>query len=333
MNLASRNRRSEDVRIHPIVVTELELGDVQRQIFLADFVETADDATLEDRPKPFDGLSVNCADDVLPTRMIDGDVRKLFVEMLVSDPLVGTEQTDFRGNGLANELGERRGLHILNHASDHVALSAYGTRDDNFTRTASSAAAIPALALVSVLGFAADEGFVHFDDAHEFAEIFIRQPSPDAMAHIPSRAIGAGADHPMDLKRANALFAGQHEVDNPEPCFEGHICVLENRSDRDREPIAIRRTCPALPVERLVVRGVGNLRIAATGTMDALGPPLGPQESLAGVIVGEKRLQLRDGHLRGDLSLLGAGHDGSPCSENHIALKHLPCQVVHNRQN
>ena len=56
MVLASLNRRSEDVRVLPIVIAELELGNIQRHIFAAHFMERADDAALEDRPEAFNGL-------------------------------------------------------------------------------------------------------------------------------------------------------------------------------------------------------------------------------------------------------------------------------------
>ena len=39
MNSASLERRSEYVNVVPIVVSELELVDVQRQVFRADLVE------------------------------------------------------------------------------------------------------------------------------------------------------------------------------------------------------------------------------------------------------------------------------------------------------
>ena len=51
--LASRNRRSEDVRIFSIVVAELKFRDAKRQIFAADFVEASHDAALNQRPKAF----------------------------------------------------------------------------------------------------------------------------------------------------------------------------------------------------------------------------------------------------------------------------------------
>ena len=43
--------RSEDVRVVPVIVSKLELGDIERKILSADLVERADDAALEDAPE------------------------------------------------------------------------------------------------------------------------------------------------------------------------------------------------------------------------------------------------------------------------------------------
>ena len=55
---------SENVRVVPVVVAELELGDVERHVLPAHLVESADGAALEDRPEAFDGVGVDRADNV-----------------------------------------------------------------------------------------------------------------------------------------------------------------------------------------------------------------------------------------------------------------------------
>src|SRR6266536_602893 len=72
--LASRNRRSENVRT------------------LADLVECADHAALDDRPETFDGLRVDRADHVLLFGVVNDGVRIFFAEMFITNPLIGTEQ-------------------------------------------------------------------------------------------------------------------------------------------------------------------------------------------------------------------------------------------------
>jgi hypothetical protein len=75
--LASPNRRSENIRGLPVVIAELKLGNIERHVFAAHFVERADHTALEDRPEAFDCLSVDCANDVLAPRMVNGSVREI----------------------------------------------------------------------------------------------------------------------------------------------------------------------------------------------------------------------------------------------------------------
>jgi hypothetical protein len=84
--LASSDRRSENVRVLTIVVTKLELGNIQRHIFAAHFMECADHAALEDRPEAFDCLCVDRADDILPSSVVNGGVREVFIKAFVSGP-------------------------------------------------------------------------------------------------------------------------------------------------------------------------------------------------------------------------------------------------------
>ena len=52
MSLRTGNRCAENVGVMPIIVAELKLGHVQRQILAADFVVAAHDAALNQRPEP-----------------------------------------------------------------------------------------------------------------------------------------------------------------------------------------------------------------------------------------------------------------------------------------
>jgi hypothetical protein len=53
--LTSIDRRSKDISIHAIIITELEFCNIERHIFSAHFVECADHAVFEYRP----GLSLH----------------------------------------------------------------------------------------------------------------------------------------------------------------------------------------------------------------------------------------------------------------------------------
>jgi len=84
MNSAPINRGPEDIRVFPIIIAELELGNIEQHIFAAHFVKCADDAALEDRPKAFDGLSMDGTDDILTSRMVNSRMWVITVERIVA---------------------------------------------------------------------------------------------------------------------------------------------------------------------------------------------------------------------------------------------------------
>src|SRR5271155_1239830 len=122
-SLAPADRRSENVWVHAVIVPELKLRDVQRQIFAADFVEVSDDAALEDAPKSFNRVGVNCADDVLATTVIDNAVLVSFGKARIGLVSIGAEQANFRRNGFADEIFESNMVNLPNNAGDDVALA------------------------------------------------------------------------------------------------------------------------------------------------------------------------------------------------------------------
>ncbi len=89
------NSLPENVRIFTIVIAELELGDIERHIFATHFVECADHTALEDRPEAFDGLSMDCTNNIFAPGMVHSGVREIFAETLVAGPLISAEQADF----------------------------------------------------------------------------------------------------------------------------------------------------------------------------------------------------------------------------------------------
>ena len=77
---------AENVLVVPIVVAELELGDVEGHVFFADLMKRTDDPTLKDRPETFNRLSVDRTDYVLPARVIDACERVFGGELVVTQP-------------------------------------------------------------------------------------------------------------------------------------------------------------------------------------------------------------------------------------------------------
>src|ERR1700730_10962385 len=117
---ASRDCRSENVRILPVVIAELELGNIERHVFAAHFVERADHAALENRPEAFNGLGMDCANDILPSCMVNSRVWVVFVELIVARILISAKQADPVGNGFSHKGVKCCSLDVRDHSRNHI---------------------------------------------------------------------------------------------------------------------------------------------------------------------------------------------------------------------
>ncbi len=204
---------------------------------------------------------------------------------------------------------------VLNDAGNDIAF-AFDRADDRCLEGVATAAASAALIPMAVFVFSADVGFVHLDDAAELVDIF-HQSGSDFVTHRPRGFIGTKAHVAMNLQCAHAFFAGQHEVDDFEPHPQRLVGVLKDRASNDGEPIAVRRTSPALPMEGLVGRRIVKLEIAATRAVDAIWPAPSLQIGFAGFFVREHDLELGFRKLVDRLWTLAtyAGHRTLPLSK------------------
>jgi hypothetical protein len=306
--LAPIDCRSENVRVPPVVVAELEFGDIERHIFAAHFVECTDHTALKDRPEAFDGLSVDCANDILPPRVINSRVRIILVERIVARILIGTKQADFMGYGFADEGGESGGIHVRNHAGDDIPLAADRADDRSFAGTdAARSAAAAALIPMPVFSQAADESFIDFDNSAELIDV-LHESGSNLVAHEPSGFIGAEAHVTMDLARANSLLAGQHKMNDTKPIAERFIRVFENRPGDVGKAIAFRRASVALPMPRLRGNWI-SLYSPATRAADAFRPPPADEVRTTSIFVGKHRFELGDAHLMNLRGLFCSSHD------------------------
>ena len=130
---APLNRRSENICIKAVVILELGLRNVERQIFAAHLVVAPNDAALEDAPEAFNGLCIHCADDILMLGMVNSAGREAKAEVPVTNPLIGANQTNFVRHCFIDEILQCLLLHGRNRASDHVTLARNSTRDDCLT--------------------------------------------------------------------------------------------------------------------------------------------------------------------------------------------------------
>src|SRR5208282_6288913 len=68
------------------------------------------------------------------------------------------------------------------------------------------------------------------------------------VAHEPSGLIGTEAHISVDLQRAHAFFADQHQVNNFVPVAKWLIRIFEDCARQMREAITVRGALFALPV-------------------------------------------------------------------------------------
>jgi len=306
------NRRSENVVIKAVIIAELEFSDIERKVLSADLVVAANDAALEDAPKSLNRLGVNRADNILMLGMVNGAVVEFVAKVTIANPLIGAEQTNLVRYGFVDEILQSLLLHISNQARNYVAFATDSADDSRFAgscRTRLSVTLFP----VPVLGLAADECFIDLNDAAKLVHVHLDKGDADAMTHIPSGFVRTETHRPHDLERAHSLLADQHHVSDAIPVPQRLVGVLENGPGDMREAIAgrtTRRAICALPVEAGCQRV--DLGVAATRTLDAIGPTAGDKVRRASFLIRESLLKLCDGHLMDRLrALFDRGHGGS----------------------
>jgi hypothetical protein len=312
--LASAYRRSEDISVVPIVIPELKLGNIQRQILGTDFMEAADYAAFEDAPEAFNRVGVNSAHNVAMRGMMDGLVG-IVGQSTIDAAFVRREQADFIGNSFAYETFRVLFGDGPQHAGDNIAFAAHSA-DDRDLSGRRMFAANAALIGMFVLVLAADVGFIDLNDTAQLVHVALDKRRADFVAHEPSGFDRTEAHVAPDLARTHALFTGEHEVSDFEPVAERLVGVLKNRACDNREPIAVLCTFLALPMP-LAGREVIDGGIAAARTGDALRPAAGLQIGLAGVLVidGEHPVKLGGSQL-----VNGLRHGSSPSQWKDIAL-------------
>jgi hypothetical protein len=299
-------RGSENIDVIAVVVAELKLRDVEREIFAADLVIGADNPALHDRPEAFNRVGVDRTDNVVTRALANDVMREIPTKQPIARVFVGRQQADFVGHGFVHEAIQCRRVGIVDHTQDNITLAADGPNDSGLASPDTARTAVALIAML-ICGFAADIGFVYFDDAHELAELLILQGSANAMANVPSGFVRTEAHEVMNLPRAHSLLAGEHQVDDFEPVSEIDLRILENRADEMGEAISAPLTAiRALPLKFHGFERIDVLRAAARAA-DTIGPAASDQIVVASLLIGEQFLELPRGQLNGLL-----GHDGSP---------------------
>ena len=293
---------SEQVRVFPVVVSEGELGEVERQVLLADLMVVTDYAALQQTPEVIERVGVDRPAHVFTFRVGDHLMRIPLAEFLVAEPFVGGDEINLVAHRLLDEIAERPFVGVLNHFADHVTLAGNRAHDTDFPCPARH---VRLLIPMAVLVFPTDEGLVHFNRAHQFVPRSVLHRGTDAMAHVPRSAVRSHAEHPLNLKGAGALLALRHDEDNLEPVGQRVLGVLEDGLGDNGEPIAVLVAGLANPMEGTVC-DVPYLHVSALGTGDAVWPAAFHQVPLAGLVIGELGEQLIECHAL-NMAPLGLG--------------------------
>lgn len=121
-------------------------------------MECADNAALQDRPKAFNRVGVNCTNNIFVFAVLDERVRKFASEFPISAHVVSDQQTHFVRNRFADEIARRGAVEMLHDAGDDVSLPA-DRADNSDLAGASTAATAAALVPMFVLVLPPDVGF------------------------------------------------------------------------------------------------------------------------------------------------------------------------------
>jgi hypothetical protein len=318
MILTPPDRRSEDICVLAIVIAELELGNIERHIFPAHFVECADYAALENRPEALNGLSMDCADDILASGMVNGSVREIFVEAVISGILIGAKQADFVRNRFSHKCVERCSLDIRDHARNHIAFTADCPDNRRFAGTNAASSAAAAFIPMSVFRQAADESFIDFDNSAELINV-LHKCDADFVTHFPRGLVGTKAHVSIDLKRAHSLLANEHQMNDAIPFAKRLVGVLENRPGDMRKTVGNTLSAVhALPLESHGFKLV-DVPASATRAADAIRPAARDKISATRELIREQFFKLRRRKLVNWLGLFTAGHDALLSFERSVS--------------
>jgi len=286
---------SKDVGILAIVVAELKLSEVQRQVFFTDVVIRADDSALQQCPEAFDVVGMNFAAHVLMRLVVYGALREGLRELLIACAFIGSNQGYSVRYGLADKTAHGFNRSIFDYCASDIALSRDGSDNRDFVEWATSALL---LVCVAILVLTTDVSFVYFDNAHQLNKFRIAHRSAQPMRHVESSRIRR-SDLPLNLHRANALLRVEHAPKDLKPDAERILGILKDSSDKQRETVSVARAAfriRAFPFPRQ--RNVVNrLRLPATWTTRlAVRPAMKKQVLAARILCREGRQQFSERH-------------------------------------
>jgi hypothetical protein len=290
----------EDIGVVAMVVTELKLRQIERQVFRADVVIRADDSALEQCPERIQVLSVDFTTHVLAFVVIDRLVPKSAAKAAIARILVSSYEFNLFTDGLANESFQRLSSCIFDNLTNDVAFATDCSDYADLAGTEAAGSEVFAFAVMAIPFFPANEGFVHLYDAHKLLKFRVLHGGAQPVAEIPSSMEGRrfAKEHPSDLPRGNALLTLKHRIQDLKPRQQWNFRVLKDGSGSHRKAISISTSASRirafpLPRQRNVVNRLG---FTATRTSRAVRPTTHNQELAASIFIGKAGHQLVKRH-------------------------------------
>lgn len=121
----------EDVRVLPVVMTERELSQVQRQIGLADVVIGAHDATLQQAPEAVQVGGMDVPAHIFTLGMIHGLMRVFPIQFAVSRPFISCDKGHAGINRFSHKLAQGMAVSAFDDLTHYVPLAGNRANDAN----------------------------------------------------------------------------------------------------------------------------------------------------------------------------------------------------------
>ena len=229
------------------------------------------DPTLQEAPEVLDAVSVDVIPDV-GFGVVDNHVDVNFAQALVGTQCIAVKRSSDFYIGL-NMLLQHFLLAVPDHGTPELSAALQQAHNGSFVLASGSGDSNGPLALVHVSGFAADEGFVHFDFASAPAHLDERtglHGEANTMEHKPCGFL-SDTKSAAYLVGANPVFAVGDHPDSHKPLVQTDGGILEDGPDLDAELLAgmLLLALPDMP-------GSDEAHVLApTGwALDASGPTL-----------------------------------------------------------
>jgi hypothetical protein len=217
-----------DAKFRASIHTEIKLSQISVQVLLIHVLIHADEAALEDREEPFQGVGVHIAARPFELGVID----RLVLLLGRHDELVRLRAVGDQTAVLVQmfDQGTAHVAMIQVHGTDRAATL---DQDEDLGRGLGIQRGPSGLA---GLGRLRQIGFVGLDGLTFAADraAVVLYSLPDAMAQEPG-GFHAAAKHSLKLPGADAFLAGAHQVDDLEPQVQRQVAGFEDGAHADSE--------------------------------------------------------------------------------------------------